>query len=212
MERGAEEVLSNMITRRSVRSYEDRQISDGQLGRILECGLYAPSGGNSQLSRFLVIQEPARLEELNRLIRDNLAGRELVEGQWINRGIIRARQEGYHFIYHAPTLISAAAPRTHPNSMADCAVALENMLLAAWALGLGACWSNQPHWLCEEPEIRDLFRRCGLGEDEAIFGSISVGFARHRPVQALPRKDGRVWLDVRRELPAAYFKAQRFGK
>ncbi|USF25828.1 hypothetical protein N510_000744 [Firmicutes bacterium ASF500] len=201
MDRGADQVLSNMLTRRSVRSYEDRQITDEQLSRILECGLYAPSGGNCQSSRFLVIQEPARLAELNRLIRDNLAGRELAEGQWINRGIIRARQEGYHFIYHAPTLISAAAPREHPNSMADCAAALENMLLAAWALGLGACWSNQPHWLCGEPEVRGLFRQCGLREDEAIFGSISIGFAKQRPSQPLPRKDGRIWLDNHRELP-----------
>lgn len=43
-------------------------------------------------------------------------------------------------------VISAVAPRDYDNAMADCAMALENVQLAAAALGLGACWANQPHW------------------------------------------------------------------
>ena len=189
-------IVENMVARRSIRSYRPEQISEEDLKTILKCGLYAPSGGNSQYARFIVVQELALIGELNRLIQRELAGREIVEGQWMNRGIVRARKEGYHFIYHAPTLINAVAPRDHANSMADCTGCLQNMQLAAWALNLGACWSNQPHWLTDVPEIREFFKGCGLRDEEDIFGSISVGYPAVRPAVRPDRKKGRVLMDT----------------
>jgi nitroreductase len=84
------------------------------------------------------------------------------------------------------------APKTHGNSMADSANALENMQIAATALGLGACWVNQLHWLTENKALRDYLEPLGLKQDEDVFGSIVVG----HPDQPLPkpsaRKEGRV--------------------
>ncbi len=111
-----------------------------------------------QNSRFLVIQNPQLMEELNGVIRDELAFREPVEGEMMAKGIRRARQDGYHFIFHAPTLISAVAPRNHSNSMANCCTGLENIQLAAVSLGLGACWSNQLRWRPDCPGQRDLIK------------------------------------------------------
>lgn len=193
-------IIENMLYRRSVRDYQTRQISDEELKIILECGLYAPTGGNCQFSRFIVIQRPEVIEELNELIQAELAGKELKPGQWMNRGITRARQKGYHFIYHAPTLINGVSPRDHDNSMANCANALENMQLAAAALGIGACWSNQPHWLTDVPKIRAVFARFGLEENEDIFGSVSLGYPTHEDRSMPPRKSGRINLDIPRDI------------
>lgn len=188
-------VIENMLKRRSVRAYEERQIKDDELNTILECALYAPTGGNLQNSRFLVIQDPMLLDELNVSIRDELRSRPIVEGEMMAKGIRRAMTENYHFIFHAPTLITAVAPREHSNSMANCCTGLENIQLAATALGLGACWSNQPHWLTDVPEIRRIFERLGLREDEDIFGSVSVGYPAVLPKHAAARKEGRIVLD-----------------
>lgn len=188
-------VIENMLKRRSVRAYEDRQIKDDELNTILECALYAPTGGNLQNSRFLVMQDPKLLEELNLVIRDELRSRPIVEGEMMAKGIRRAMTENYHFIFHAPTLISAVAPREHSNSMANCCTGLENIQLAATALGLGACWSNQPHWLTDVPEVRKIFERLGMREDEDIFGSVSVGYPAFVAKQAAARKEGRIVLD-----------------
>lgn len=193
-------IIANMLKRRSVRVYKKEQIRDEDLKIILECALYAPTGGNHQYSRFYVIQDPYIMEELNAIICDELASREIVEGQYINKGILQARKEGCHFFYHAPTLISAVSLRYHSNSMADCANALQNMQLAATALGLGACWINQPHWLTDVPRIRAIFEHLGLLEDEDIFGSISVGYPEYIAQKAGPRKEGRVVLDIPRQL------------
>ncbi len=185
------QTVKDILSRRSIRAYEPKQITEEELETLLTCALYAPTGGNLQNSRFLVIQDPEVLEELNLVIRDELRSRPVVEGEMMAKGIRRAMTENYHFIFHAPTLISAVAPRKHSNSMANCAVGLENILIAAEALGLGACWSNQPHWLTEVPAVREIFGRLGLREDEDIFGSVSVGYAAVRPKKAAARKEGR---------------------
>lgn len=193
-------VVRGLLQRRSVRTYQKRQILDEELRVLLECGLYAPSGGGLQKARFLVVQDAALLEELNRRIRDELAGRQITGESPVNRGIRRTRAKGYQFIYGAPTLIAAAAPGDWENALADCACALENIWLAASAIGLGACWSNQPHWLTDEPAVRELFERIGLRDGEDICGAIGVGYPASAPSPPQPRKENRICLDNPREL------------
>ncbi len=195
----ARDLIDVILNRRSVRQYTQRQISEDDLRTILTCGLYAPSGRGCQFSRFIVIQDPAVLEELNQLIQKDLSGRELVPGSSMSKGIARARQANYHFIHHAPTLINVVSPRNHDNSMANCSCALMNMQLAASALGLASCWSNQPHWLTDVPAIRAVFARYGLREEEDIFGSISLGYAADEPKERAPRKSGRVQFDTEKD-------------
>ena len=193
---GNQRMIDLIKRRRSVRRYTAEQIPDEALKTILECGLYAPSGRGCQYSRFIVIQDPDVMERLNGMIRDELAGREMVPGSSMCKGIARARQEGYHFIHHAPTLINVVSPRDHDNSMANCACALMNMQLAASALGVASCWSNQLHWLTDVPEIRKVLATFGLREDEDVFGSLSLGFAAADPGTPAPRRKGRVQFDT----------------
>jgi len=189
------------LSRRSVRKYAPGQIADGELAILLTCGLYAPSGGGRQMPRFIVIQDEARMQKLNRVIQRLLLERqgEAETMPMLQKGIRRAQTPGYRFAHGAPTLISAVAPRGYENAMADCACALENMLLAAESLGLGACWSNQPHWLTKEPEVRYIFEEIGLNSEEDIFGSIGVGRAAENEEKrtADPRKEGRIVVDAK---------------
>lgn len=48
-------------------------------------------------------------------------------------------------------------------------------LLAGAGLGLGSCWSNQPHWQTDVPTLGALFARYGMRMDEDIFGSVAIG-------------------------------------
>lgn len=194
------EVISNILSRRSIRKYKSTQIKEKELKTILTCGLYAPNGSNLQSCRLVVLQNPDIMERLNEVIRTELASKEIVEGQIMNRGILRARQTNYHFIYHAPTLISAVAPKDYSNSMADCAAALENIQLAAASIGLGTCWSNQAHWLTDSPAVRKIFEKIGMREDEDIFGSVSVGYPDYIAKGAVPRREGRITRDCSQEI------------
>jgi nitroreductase len=97
-------------------------------------------------------------------------------------------------------LITAVSLREHENSMADCAAALQNIQLAATSLGLGSCWSNQLYWLTSVPAIRKIFKRLGFRKDEDIYGCISVGYPKYVGENVIPRKPGRIVLDMPRIL------------
>lgn len=189
------ETIQNIINRRSIRQYEVKQIPDTQLRLLLECAQYAPSGGNNQYVRFLVIQNAETLNLLNTIIREEYASRELIEGEYTNKTVLSARKPNYQFMYGAPTLITALGPRNYCNSMADSANALQNIQLAATSLGLGACWINQPHWLTGFAPLRAVFERFGMRDDEDIFGSVAVGYPAGKIQSGGKRVTGRVLLD-----------------
>lgn len=189
------ETISVLLNRRSIRKYLPEQIDESDIQMIIKTGLYAPNGGNHQYVRFLVVQNEIKLNEINSMVIKEFAKCDIIEGQYHNKAIIRAKQQdGFHFFYHAPVLINALAPRMHGNSMADSAISLENMQIAATSLGLGACYINCLHWLTDNKVLREYFEQLGLSKEENIFGSIVVG----RPAQPFPkpapRKDGRLLL------------------
>ena len=187
------EIIQNMIRRRSVRRYLPQQISSEDLDLILTAGLYAANGGNLQHPRFIVVQNPETLALLNETARKEFMSREIREGQIQNKAIRKAKDNpDYTFTFHAPTLIIAASDRSWPNSMADCAGCLQNMQLAACSLGLGACWVNQIHWLTDTPSMRAIVEGLGMLPEEDVYGSMVVGYAADPLAAPPPRKEGRI--------------------
>ena len=187
------EVIQAMVCRRSIRRYLPKQIDDSALNDILTAGLYAANGGNLQHPRFLIIQAPKLLDEYVRIVREGLMALEIKEGQYKNKSILAARaSQDYNFMFHAPTLILVVSDRSWSNSMADSAGALQNMQLAAHALGLGACWVNQLHWLTDDPAVRTMTEGLGMRLEEDIYGSLVVGYPAD-PLPAPPaRREGRL--------------------
>ncbi len=184
-------VLETIIQRRSTRAYLDKAVEAAHLEAIIQAGLYAPSGGNHQYVRLFVLQGE-KLKVLNSALVNAFLERELDPSQYQNKSAVRARQQNCDFFFGAQILISAMAPRNHPNSMADSANALQNMQIAAASLNLGACWINQPHWQTDHPSVRKIFEDMGLREDEDIFGSVIIGHPANEKQPPLPRKPGRV--------------------
>ncbi|MCD7744911.1 MAG: nitroreductase family protein [Lachnospiraceae bacterium] len=72
----------------------------------------------------------------------------------IQNSIRLSRRGDYAFDYHAPILIVVANRKEYPNTVADSACALQNMMLEAESLGVGSCRINQLQWLDENQSIR----------------------------------------------------------
>ena len=115
--------------------------------RVIEAGRAAPSGGNSQTTHFIVITKPSVLAELAALVQNEFAQMEAGSDayQSIVNSINASKKGNYAFHYNAPVLIVTANKKNYGNAVADSACALENMMIAANALDLGACWINQLH-------------------------------------------------------------------
>lgn len=126
------EVLENIKSRRSVRTYTEQQVSAGDLNLILEAAAYAPSGMNFQTWHFTAIQDAAVLTELNEKIKGAFAKSDDPHLQE------RGHSETYCCYYHAPTLVIVSNEPTRWWASMDCACALQNIFLAPslWASAL----------------------------------------------------------------------------
>ena len=133
-----DELLELIKTRRSYRTFEDKQINDQQLDMILEAGLYAPNAGGRQSILFLVTQDKQINEQLGK-ISHQVA--HVVKGRYVSKEqpSIIDNPDIKSALYGAPTVITLLGPKDFIFSEADCCVACQNMMLMAHALGLGSC-------------------------------------------------------------------------
>lgn len=191
----------SIITRRSTRKYLDKEVSQELLEKIIETGRYAPSGGNSQSNHFLVIQNKQIIDHLVKMVERAFSQMEITENMYrsLQNSINLSKKGGYVFCYNAPVLIIVVNKKDYGNNQADCALALENMMLEANELDLGSCYINQLKWLNEDQKILSYLQSLGMNEDERVYGSLIVGYPDTndgKPLRkALPRKGNEVtWL------------------
>ena len=187
-----------IMTRRSTRRFQNREVEGEKTDLIIEAGRHAPSGGNSQSCHFFVITNRKLLDKLAVMVSEAFRKMEVYEGMYrsLVTSITRSKQGNYIFHYGCPMLIVVANNKDYGNNIADCACALENMMIAANSLDLGTCWINQLKWLNEDEGLLELFREHGLEQDERIYGALAVGYPDTEdglPVRtALPRTGNKV--------------------
>ena len=172
------EAFEAILTRRSTRNFRPEPVEQEKLDRILDAARQAPSGGNNQTNHFLVIRNPEVIRKLIAMVEKAFSGMEADENTYasMRHSIAAAKKGGYVFCYNTPVLIVVANRRDYGNNIADCACALENMMVAANALDLGSVWINQLKWLNEEPEIVAYLQALGMKENERVYGALSIGY------------------------------------
>ena len=173
-----ENTLEFFTSRRSTRKYKTDAVPEEKLNQIIEAGRFAPSGGNCQSTHFIVVKNKEILTELGNLVQQEFAKMEIKPGLYksIVNSINLSVKGNYVFHYSAPVLIITANQKDYGNNIADCACALENMMLMANALDLGSCWINQLKWLNENPVILDYMKKLGMDADERVYGALAVGY------------------------------------
>ena len=186
------EVLNCIHARRSTRNFQEGQIEEEYLEALLEAAIWAPSGSDNQSWLFTAIQNKDILSKINELLRegfqhwtpdDNYPGKHAAK--------VYAQREDCHFFHHAPTLIIASNRPNYENAMADCALALGNIFLAAQSLGLGSCYINSLHWLRNDTKLRNYLFQLGIPKEHTICSAAAVGYIAKESRIPL-RKDGTI--------------------
>ncbi len=116
------DIYEAINARHSVRSYQDKEVEQAKLHRVLEAGLLSPSARNRQQRKFVVVSDDATRKKL-------------------------AEAADQPFLAEAPIIIAVVGLtpdyKMHcdvPADPVDCAIAIDHMTLAAAAEGLGTCW------------------------------------------------------------------------
>ena len=150
-------------TRRSIRRYQPQPIAPEVLRRILESGTWAPSAHNRQPWRFVVLAEPAQREALATTMGNLLRVSRLADGDDaadiegdVSRSYARITSAGAAIVAFL-TLEDMDSYPDAKRSRAEelmavqgVAMAVQNILVAAHAEGLGACWMCAPLFCQEE--------------------------------------------------------------
>ncbi len=180
------DALEAIMTRRSTRNYKPDPVEKDKLLSILAAGRQAPSGGNNQTNHFIVIRSQSVISKLGDKAKSAFAAMEADENTYpsLRRSIVAAKEGKFVLCYNAPVLIAVANRKGYGNNMADCACAIENMMVAANALDLGSCWINQLKWLNEDPVLLRYMIWLGMKDDERIYGAVAIGY----PADGLPNR------------------------
>ena len=187
------EVLKAIKTRRSVRAYESKKIPREIVNTIIEAGNQAPSGMNSQPWRFVVVEDEALHKKLIDTAVPN--AKKLLETVKTSnperyQQIMKRYEELEDPIYYsAPAIIFVIGKDRYGDL--SCPLACENMMLAAYSLGLGTCWVQFGSLVADNEEIT---KELELKEDEKIFGPIVVGYPRVIPEPPEKRQPEVKWL------------------
>ena len=145
--------------RRSIRKYRSEPVSNEKLEMILEATRLAPSAGNRQPWRFVLVQSANRKKALAKAANDQLfLGDAAVIVVGVGDPEVSARW------YEKDTMI-----------------ALEHMVLAATALGYGTCWIGA----FDEDEIKNLLK---IPARMRVVALLSIGVAAEKPASR-PRKE-----------------------
>ena len=151
------EVLNNIYTRRSIRKFKEQDVPKDLVDEIVKAGTYAPSGKNLQTYRFYVMQNADSIKSLQDVV-------------------AKGMENPAYTLYGAKTIVLVACEKEAVNGVSDCSCAIENMLLAAHSLGLGACWINQLKYCGDKEEVADYLEGLGIDKDMQVVGMVGMGY------------------------------------
>jgi len=122
-----------------VRDYVAEPLGEAPIRELIDAATWAPSAINEQPWLFTVVREQGLLDRISRDAKAHMLA--TAAEQMPSRLEESLSDPDFHIFYHAATLIVISATRSvGPWAIEDCALAAQNMMLAASARGLGTCW------------------------------------------------------------------------
>lgn len=146
-----------ILNRRSIRRYEKKEIPKDVLYKILESGRQAPSAANIQPYHFVVLTD----QEIKKEISKGMFNRFIQDSAFT---IVGCDNTGEIL--------------TGKWAIVDTSIALQNMVIAAWALGIGSCWIGD----FQENNVKQLLK---VPNKWKIVAIIAFGYPAEQPQ---PRK------------------------
>ena len=170
--------MSNTIdtikSRRSVRKYKSDPVDQQTLEKIIDAGLYAPSGMGRQATIIISVT--------NKEVRDKLSK--------LNAQIMGSDGDPF---YGAPVVLIVLAKKDCPTGIYDGSLVMQNLMLAAHELGLGSCWIHRAKEEFEMPQGKEILKSLGINDEYEGIGHCIIGYTDGEEPSPAERKAGRVY-------------------
>lgn len=161
--------LTLIQTRRSVRAYKPDPVPADLLDAVLEAGTWAPTGGGRQSPTIVAVTDPAARRQIAAL----------------NARVMGSDTDPY---YGAPAVVLVLADGASRTFVEDGSCVLENIMLAAHALGLGTVWVHREREIFDSEEGKALLHAWNLPETLRGVGAVALGYPAEEPGEPAPRK------------------------
>ena len=151
-------VMENLLTRRSVRAFEEKEIPQEVMEQLVQAALYAPSARGLQTWQFTVVTDRDKIQELAAVMAAELGRSD-------------------YDMYAPQALIIPSNEKESRFRKEDDACAMENIFLAAHSLGIGSVWINQLQGICDESAVREVLRELQIPDSHVVYGLAALGYA-----------------------------------
>jgi nitroreductase len=168
--------------RRSIRRYQDKPVPKEVTDKILEAGVWAPSGMNLQPWRFVIIENKDTIKKLSRRTKELLS-----QMPWPDSVKAAMKSDKDTIFYGAPLLILVCVPKKEEwktVNLLDCGLSAQNMFLKAYQEGLGSCFIGFACFLNQDPKV---LAEVGVPQDHEVIAPLIFGYPAEEPA-AKPRE------------------------
>ncbi|HZR72486.1 nitroreductase [Bradyrhizobium sp.] len=125
--------------RRAVREYTRDSVSEQTIRGLIDAAIQAPSAVNQQPWGFTIVRNQSLLDRISHEAKVYMLATTPANGL-SEQMMLHLRNPEFQIFYHAPALIIISADGPGPWAVEDCALAAQNLMLAAFAANLGSCW------------------------------------------------------------------------
>jgi nitroreductase/NAD-dependent dihydropyrimidine dehydrogenase PreA subunit len=172
-------------TRRSIRSFQPKQVPMAKLVELIELTKWAPTAKNTQMLSWTLINGADKVKTLSSKVIDTFRFDEKTAA------LAAVFDSGYDIVHRgAPHVILVHAPSEYNWGVMDGAIALSTLELAAHANGIGACWAGFTAWGASlSPKVGESVN---IPPTHKILGGLMIGYATYTYKKVPPRKDIRL--------------------
>jgi nitroreductase len=128
-----------IIGRRAVREYTARAVDEPTIRRLIDAAVHASSAVNEQPWAFTIVRDQSVLDRISHGAKSHMLATMSASPHSEHFQSLLA-DSSFHIFYRAPVLILISATAQGAWIVEDCALAAENLMLSAYAAGLGTCW------------------------------------------------------------------------
>ncbi len=168
------DIIEALESRRSVRAYTDEPVSEETLKKLLLIGTKAPSASNSQPWSFGIMQGKEKIRALAEEARQALMAA-ITPGSPMEKYAGMLGSPDYNMFHGAGTLLFVYGDKNCPWRVGDCAMCMQNIMLAAHSMGLGSCWIGFADRLCK---TEGFCKKLGVPDDRELVGVMCLGWRK----------------------------------
>lgn len=166
-----------VIKRRSIRRFADKPVSVGLLKNLISTSTLAPSAGNEQPWKFIILNGKDLLKEISEDCKNNLLKRiNKNPDDFASRYRHMFEKPEFNIFYNAPSLIIILGDSGIKNLTIDCTLAASYLMLSAASKGLGTCWINFALAMSDSIKLN-----IGVPEGHTMVAPIIVGYPETIP-------------------------------